>query len=487
MNSNTETLAGAAAGKPDPAPISTIANPEQGLVQLWRCVFCALLLLAASAWPVAKAHAGTVEQIAEEFAKKVTDDPTLRKEIGNAVEALADTVPNGPEAIRGIKGQAVRPPRGASGPLVELVVNFDKVACAGWLITFRKKIIDLQIARADPAKIAAAQTLYNKVVFGCRKIIDEETYEQIGKAPGTQTEAQPEPEDEQDSGLGYRIRFIDGVLVLSASDAICADKCRKEWLNWKSAVRTRTGTERRITFASDRINDIANSELPGTKRRLAAEKRVLKYYKDKQARRRHGYDPKDAVATTKSEVKISNLETRIKDLAAESKNLEAEVKALGQKMPGLLQTEKAALKAYLDCLKKCKSAADSASDSSDFADKTIGILERRMRIIDRLIKTTNAPKSTQDKRTSYLPGPGTASEHAAMIIPQGGAVVLSQDEVANRAVAISTMRQGLGFPQGNMVQPPYLGMGEDPAYEVRADVDERYRQVENHQMSRRYN
>ncbi|MBV1918987.1 MAG: hypothetical protein KUG65_13130, partial [Sphingomonadaceae bacterium] len=30
-------------------------------------------------------------------------------------------------------------------------------------------------------------------------------------------------------------------------------------------------------------------------------------------------------------------------------------------------------------------------------------------------------------------------------------------------------------------------MGEDPAYEVRADVDERYRQVENHQMSRRYN
>ena len=454
--------------------------PDIGHAALLRMALFAVLLLMAAAWPSGPAHAGVVEQTAEEFSKKVTDDPLAQKEIGNAVEAFAETLPNVPEAIRGVKGQGVRPQRGVSGPFVDLLVNFDKIACAGWLITFRSKLLELQLQKdppANPKTIQAAQNLYNKVIFGCRKILDEETYAQLEDAPGTETT--PEVEAEEESSRGYRVEVIDGETVISVEDAICAKMCRTEWLAWKAASRTRAATQRRITYAQDRINDLTNSLIPGAERRLGYAEQDLKDMKAKRPKYPRSDPPLNA-RIAKKDVEAINLRTQIAGYKAEKAQLEQEVRTLRQKLPGLLQTEKVTLQAYLDCLNKCLGMAKAAGATSEFAEDTIGNLQRRMRILDRLIRTTTAPAGKGGRKVGMLPGPDTANEHAGMIVPESGATIMDGQSANDRLIAIGTIRQGMPINQGNGVQPPFGAYEEDPSYQVVADVDARFRDAIEH-------
>jgi hypothetical protein len=365
--------------------------------------FLALALaLGALTFNPAPAHAGVVSETAETFAGKVTDDPVAQKEIGNAADALFKLAPAAVEVAgkAGVKGTA-----GVSGPFEELVVNFDKMACAAWIITFRDKLLGLMLARdpeTPPETIAAAQNLLNKVTFACRKVLDPDTKYGVAGTGGQSGNGASGGDDSGAGSSGPPPEVIDGVLVISTTDHICWDRCRDKWSAWKNAEGLRARAEQRMRAAKLRADTLESDTIPWMERRQAAAQSQLDRLKARQPKwPRH--DPAIDAGIAQAKTDIENLRTETAKMRTEVASLRHEAKALERALPGLRQAEKAALKRYLDCLKSCAATASLANEKSDFVDRTIERLSPRLETSDaRTIPSEPRPAESEETRTARL-------------------------------------------------------------------------------------
>jgi hypothetical protein len=365
--------------------------------------FLALALaLGALTFNPAPARAGVVSETAETFAGKVTDDPVAQKEIGNAADTLIKLAPAAVEVAgnTGAKGTA-----GVSGPFEELVVNFDKMACAAWIISFRDKLLGLMLAQdpeTPPATIAAAQNLLNKVTFACRKVLDPDTNYGVAGGSGQSGTGGSGGADSGESSSGPPPEVIDGVLVITTTDHICWDRCRDKWSAWKNAEGLRSRAEQRMREAKLRADTLESDTIPWMGRRQAAAQSRLDRLKARQPKwPRH--DPAIDAGIAEAETEIANLRTETAKMKAEVASLRSEVQALKRALPGLRQAEKAALKLYLDCLKACAATASIANEKSDFVDRTIERLSPRLQTSDaRTIPSEPRPAESQETRTARL-------------------------------------------------------------------------------------
>lgn len=326
------------------------------------------LALAALTINPAPAHAGVIGETAEHFAKELTDDPVAQKEIGEAVETLIESAPDAREIVKhgpGAKGG----PKGVSGPFQELVVNFDKMACAAWIISFRNTLLGLMLKRdpeTPPETIRAAQNLLNKVVFACRKVFDDEELYEVGGGGVTGGGGSGVGTAGGNSGPGAT--QVDGEWVLSASDRICWNRCADKWAGWKNAEAMRQRAEQRMREARDEAAALERTGIPDSESRLAELERA--YAKS------WGNTP----PTGHAGAQLANLRTEVAQRRAEVRQLRQEADALQQALDGLSQAEQDALKAYLDCMKACADQARAAGSPSTFADRTIEVLTPRLQI-----------------------------------------------------------------------------------------------------------
>jgi hypothetical protein len=408
--------------------------------RLWTWFVLGFAIGAAFLFTPGVAHAGGLSEVGETFAGKVTDDPTAAKEIGNAFEALVEVLPESGQVARELSGgrRTIRPARGVSGPFQELVVNFDKMACAAWIVSYRDWLLGLMLKRdpeTPPQTIAAAQNLLNKVIYGCRKVLDPESYQAGGTATGG---GAPTTAPEAESGSATRVEVIDGELMISVSDNICWNMCRDRWLAWKGAAGTRQRAEDSMRDKRRTAEVLERDTIPWLERRLASAERQ---HAD-LVKRRPPYprsDPAIDRQVAEKEAEIANLRTEVDAKKAEVGNLRAEGDALEQALPGLREAERAALEAYLDCLKRCKSMADSAQDPSSWADRTIGKLQPRLDALDRQAPPPARP--AEDRRTSMAPPMAPESEQV----------------LAARLEAITALRTGQAATSGTEVIPSIHG------------------------------
>lgn len=387
-----------------------------------RHLLTTLLALAALALPIERAHAGVVGETSEAFASKVTDDPTAQKEIGNAVETLSRLLPGAGEAAGELGGapRGVRPARGISGPFEDLVVNFDKLACAAWIVSYRDWYLGLILKRdpeTPPETLAAAQNLLNKVIFGCRKIIDPGTYEALAATP------QPEagPAAQPGGGSATQVDVIDGVLMITASDNICWNRCRDKWAAWKGARAMRQRAEDRLAAARLRADTLARNTIPALERELAGSERALA---EMQARRPRypRSDPRLDSSIAREDVNAANLRTQIERHRADLEALRREIRDLDASLAGLQQREDAARQVYLDCIRGCRDQARAAGDRSDFAEKTVeelsrvpsvGMLPTPVRPVDRRMDMRIGRPARYGMPSERADNPATAYANAA--------------------------------------------------------------------------
>jgi hypothetical protein len=361
------------------------------------CVLGLALALGALTFNPAPAHAGVIGETAEEFSKKVTDDPVAQKEIGEAVETLIESAPDAREVAKegiGVKGG----PRQVSGPFQELVVNFDKMACAAWIISFRDTLLGLMLQRdpeAPPQTIQAAQNLLNKVVFACRKVLDPDT--NYGVAGGSTTGGGA---GGGTGSTGPGVDVIDGELVSTASDWICWNRCSDAWSAWKSAQGMRSRAEQRAREARRHADALERSTIPAAEREAAnAQSRLSELEAKQPAYPKH--DPAIDNGIGEASAEIARLRTEIAKMKAEAAAKRQEASALDQALAGLRQAEADALKAYLDCLKSCAEQARIGHKPSTFAEATLEKLTPRLQI-GSLLPVPYKPEESEETRMARL-------------------------------------------------------------------------------------
>ncbi|MCO5099206.1 MAG: hypothetical protein M9884_17320 [Rhodocyclaceae bacterium] len=191
------------------------------------------------------------------LAENVTKDPQAQEQIKNAADALEATVES---AVT--KGEATR---GASGSLMNLVYNSDKLICSAWIISFRQELQRLSIKQepsvGDLNVWRAARELLSRVERACQDVLQPETGTSV-TTPGTGGTATPPPTDTPPAGQPFTPR--PGWTI---TDEICARKCSAE-----SAAAQRADWNQ---YRAEENDKKARERLSAAERELAAERENL--------------------------------------------------------------------------------------------------------------------------------------------------------------------------------------------------------------------
>jgi hypothetical protein len=107
------------------------------------------------------------------FSDKISSDPQVQNAIDAVESALKAAV---------TKGKITR---GASGTISAFLLNADSLACSAWVMTFNIRYRNLVINKAPIEVLKAAMQLKAKIEYACRKILDPDTYNELGVNGGS--------------------------------------------------------------------------------------------------------------------------------------------------------------------------------------------------------------------------------------------------------------------------------------------------------------
>ncbi|MEZ5615093.1 MAG: hypothetical protein R3E35_07760 [Rhodocyclaceae bacterium] len=207
-------------------------------------------------------------------ASGASDNVFKDDQVRNAVDAVESELEawySGGRSIKGDKsgGGTVR---GASGNMMELLRNSDKLICSAWIIAFRQelqRLVTSDCLNPPLELIRAAEDLLRRVEKACMPVLDPDTAKASIPAPVSSA-----PETEKAKPVQGR-PFVPRP-GWTITDEICARQCEKESAAAQRADWNRHRAEENESKARDRLS-AAERELNSDRENLTkAEARLQK-------------------------------------------------------------------------------------------------------------------------------------------------------------------------------------------------------------------